>query len=153
MPHKSNFFFSQFANLIHPLQREAKIMKTPQNKRFHVNLKKCLSLWPTYIGEKGRTLGKTYGIKVSAIGNTLGQHIWNLGNILRTWLNQLLIEHEWLFKWLKIVLLHKFIFSWSSSQRLSILEFATLIYCIFCNCYNNGSFLKFWLIIRCFENL
>jgi len=24
---------------------------------------KCLPLWPTYIGEKGRTLGKTYGIK------------------------------------------------------------------------------------------
>jgi hypothetical protein len=27
---------------------------------------------PTYIGEKGKTLGKTYGIKVGAIGNTLG---------------------------------------------------------------------------------
>jgi hypothetical protein len=24
---------------------------------------KCLPLWPTYIGEKGRTLGKTFGIK------------------------------------------------------------------------------------------
>jgi hypothetical protein len=24
----------------------------------------CLPLWPSYIGEKGRTLGKTYGIKV-----------------------------------------------------------------------------------------
>jgi hypothetical protein len=23
----------------------------------------CLSLWPTHIGKKGRTLGKTYGIK------------------------------------------------------------------------------------------
>jgi hypothetical protein len=23
----------------------------------------CLWLWPTYVGEKGRTLGKTYGIK------------------------------------------------------------------------------------------
>jgi len=23
----------------------------------------CLPLWPTYIDEKGRTLGKTYGIK------------------------------------------------------------------------------------------
>jgi hypothetical protein len=23
----------------------------------------CIPLWPTYIGEKGRTLGKTYGIK------------------------------------------------------------------------------------------
>jgi hypothetical protein len=25
--------------------------------------KKCLLLWPRYIGEKGRTLGKAYGIK------------------------------------------------------------------------------------------
>jgi hypothetical protein len=24
----------------------------------------CLPLWPSYIGEKGRTLGKKYGIKV-----------------------------------------------------------------------------------------
>jgi hypothetical protein len=24
---------------------------------------KCHPLWPTYIGEKGKTLGKTYGIK------------------------------------------------------------------------------------------
>ncbi len=48
-------------------------------------------LLPTYIGEKGRTLGKTYmGLKRGAIGNTLGEHIRNLmgthweleGNIL-----------------------------------------------------------------------
>jgi hypothetical protein len=34
--------------------------------------------------EKGRTLGKTYGIKGGAIGNTLGEHIGNLGKILGT---------------------------------------------------------------------
>ncbi len=37
---------------------------------------------PTYISEKGRTLGKKKGIKWGAIGNTLGEH---LGNILGTW--------------------------------------------------------------------
>jgi len=29
------------------------------------DLKECVSLWPTYIGEEGRTLGKTYGIKTT----------------------------------------------------------------------------------------
>jgi hypothetical protein len=38
-------------------------MESPQNRRFYGKMK-CLPLWPTYIGEKGRTLGKTYGIKV-----------------------------------------------------------------------------------------
>jgi hypothetical protein len=34
-----------------------------------------LPLWPTYIGEKGRTLGKT---KRVTIGNTLGEHTGSL---------------------------------------------------------------------------
>jgi hypothetical protein len=37
-------------------------MKAPQNRRFYGKMK-CLPLWPTYIGEKGRTLGKTYEMK------------------------------------------------------------------------------------------
>jgi len=41
---------------------------------------KCLPFWPTYIGEKGRTLGKTYGIKARCYW----EHPWNLGNILGT---------------------------------------------------------------------
>jgi len=45
-----------------------------------------LPLWPTYIGEKGRTLGKTYGIKARCyqehIGNLKGTY-WELeGNML-----------------------------------------------------------------------
>jgi len=32
------------------------------HRRFYGKME-CLPLWPTYIGEKGRTLGKTYGIK------------------------------------------------------------------------------------------
>ncbi len=56
----------------------------------------ALSLWPTYIGEKGRTLDKTYGIKVrhywehpwrthrEHIGNLMGTH-WELeGNMMGT---------------------------------------------------------------------
>jgi hypothetical protein len=39
---------------------------------------KCLCLSPRYIGEKGRTLGKTYGIKARCywehIGNLMGTH-------------------------------------------------------------------------------
>jgi hypothetical protein len=56
-------------------------MEVPQNRRFYGKLK-CLFLWPTYIGEKWRTLGKTYGIKARCywehpLGNKLGA-IWNL---------------------------------------------------------------------------
>jgi hypothetical protein len=36
-------------------------MEAPQNKRLYGKI--CFPLWPTYMGEKGRTLGKTYGIK------------------------------------------------------------------------------------------
>jgi hypothetical protein len=50
-------------------------MEAPKNKRFYGNIE-CLPLWPTYLGEKGRTLGKTYGIKAmynwgTPLGNTL----------------------------------------------------------------------------------
>jgi hypothetical protein len=37
-------------------------MDVPQNRRFYGKMK-CLPLWPNYRGEKGKTLGKTYGIK------------------------------------------------------------------------------------------
>jgi hypothetical protein len=48
--------------------------------------------WPNYMGEKGRTLGKTYGNKVRCYWEPLGEHIKNLmrthweleGNILGT---------------------------------------------------------------------
>ncbi len=60
-----------------------KLSRLPKIKAFMERLE-CLTLWPTYVREKGRTLGKTYGIKASATGTTLGEHIGNLGNILRT---------------------------------------------------------------------
>jgi len=33
--------------------------------------------WPSYIGDKGRTLGKTYGLKQGATGNP-GGTLWDL---------------------------------------------------------------------------
>jgi hypothetical protein len=43
-------------------KKKVEAMEAPQNKRFYGKIK-CLPLWPTYIGEKGRTLGKMYAIK------------------------------------------------------------------------------------------
>jgi hypothetical protein len=49
--------------LIVSLQKgKLKLWRFPKNRRFYGKME-CLSLWPTYVGEKGRTLGKTYGIK------------------------------------------------------------------------------------------
>jgi hypothetical protein len=42
------------------------------------------SLWPTYRGERRTTFVKAYGIKVRCYGEHVGEHIGNLGNILKT---------------------------------------------------------------------
>jgi hypothetical protein len=86
--------------LIGPSQKKkVETMEVPKiEERFYGKMK-CLSLWPTYIGEKGRTLGKTYGIKARCywehlwgtyqeptehFGNLMGTH-WELeGNMLGT---------------------------------------------------------------------
>jgi hypothetical protein len=47
----------------------------PQNGRIYGKME-CLPLWLTYIGVKGRTLGKTCGIKV---GNILGENLKGTG--------------------------------------------------------------------------
>ncbi len=62
-----------------PLQKKVESMEAPQNRRFYENME-CLYLWPNYIGEKWRSLGKTYGIKARCYC----EHIRNLGNILGT---------------------------------------------------------------------
>jgi len=55
-------------------------METPQKKRFYGKIK-CLPPWLTYIGEKGRTLGETYGIKARCHW----EHPWEPdGNMLGT---------------------------------------------------------------------
>jgi hypothetical protein len=49
--------------LIGPSQKKkVETMEAFQNRRFY-GMVKCFPLWPSYIAEKGRTLGKTYGIK------------------------------------------------------------------------------------------
>jgi hypothetical protein len=59
-------------------------METPQNKRFYRKME-CLPFGPTYIGEKGRTSrAKHMGLMQGDIGNTLEEHIENLGKILGT---------------------------------------------------------------------
>jgi hypothetical protein len=73
-------------------------MEPTQNRKFY-GMIVCLSLWPSYIGEKGRNSGKTYGIKARCywehlwgthwehsehIENLMGTH-WELeGNMLGT---------------------------------------------------------------------
>jgi hypothetical protein len=52
-------------------------MKAPQITRFYGKMK-CLYLWPTYIHEKGRTLGKTYGIKARCYWEPR-EHVGNKG--------------------------------------------------------------------------
>jgi len=69
--------------LIGPSQKKVEIMEAPQNRIFYGKLK-CLPLWPTYIGEKGRIWAKHMGLKRGAIENTLGEHVGNIGNTLGT---------------------------------------------------------------------
>jgi hypothetical protein len=49
--------------LIGPSQKKVEIVDVPQNTRIYGKME-CLPFWLTYIGVKGRTLGKTCGIKV-----------------------------------------------------------------------------------------
>jgi hypothetical protein len=59
-------------------------MEASQNRSFYGKVK-CLSLWPTSIGQKGRTLGKTYGIKVSCYWEHPWGTLWELiGNLMGT---------------------------------------------------------------------
>jgi hypothetical protein len=58
-------------------------MEVPKNRRFNGKMG-CLPLWPTYIGEKGRTLGKTYGIKARYYWGTHRELREHRGNILGT---------------------------------------------------------------------
>jgi hypothetical protein len=75
-----------------------KVWRLPQNRRFYGKME-CLPPWRTHIGEKGRTLGKTFGNKMRCywehpwgthweprehIRNLMKTH-WELeGNILGT---------------------------------------------------------------------
>jgi hypothetical protein len=69
--------------LIGPSQKIVEIIEAPQIRRFYGKME-CFSLGPTYIGEKGRTLGKTYGIKTRCYRKHPWKYIGNLRNILGT---------------------------------------------------------------------
>jgi hypothetical protein len=93
----TSFFFamSQFDS---PIAKKSWNYGASQNRRFYEKME-CLPFWPTYIGEKGRILGKTCWIKARCywehpwgthwkprehIGNLMGIH-WELeGNMLGT---------------------------------------------------------------------
>jgi len=65
-------------------KKKVETMEAPQNRRFYGKMER-LPLWPTYIGEKGRTFGKAYGIKVRCYWEHPWGTPWELeGNMLRT---------------------------------------------------------------------
>jgi hypothetical protein len=73
------------SQLIGPLQKKKdETIKAPQNRRFYGKME-YLHLWPSYIGEKGRTLGQTYGIKVRFYReHPWGTHWEHDGNMVGT---------------------------------------------------------------------
>jgi hypothetical protein len=72
------------SQLISPLQKIYKTMEAPQNRRFYGKME-YLSLWPSYIREKGRTLGQTYGIKMRCYWeHPWGTHWEHEGNMVGT---------------------------------------------------------------------
>jgi hypothetical protein len=60
-----------------------KFQSLPQNRKFYGKME-YIPLWPSYIGEKGRTLGKTYGINKVILGTPLGNILEPDGNPLET---------------------------------------------------------------------
>jgi hypothetical protein len=63
VPHKVQFYFFAMSQFDWPIaKKKIETMEASHNRNFCGTME-CLLLWPTYIGEKGRTLGKTYGIK------------------------------------------------------------------------------------------
>jgi hypothetical protein len=57
-----SFFFCNEPIWFTHHKKKVETMESPQNWRFYGKME-CLPLCTSYIGEKGRTLGKTYGIK------------------------------------------------------------------------------------------
>jgi len=73
--------------MIGPLQRKIGTMEPLQSGRFFRKIQ-YLPLWPTYIVEKGRRLGKTYGIEVRFYWERLWGTRWeHSGNPLGTMKN------------------------------------------------------------------
>ncbi len=67
-----------------PIVKKIETMEAPQIRRLYGEME-CVPLWPTYLGEKGRTLGKTYGIKVRRCWERpWGTHWEHNGNLMGT---------------------------------------------------------------------
>jgi hypothetical protein len=68
-----------------PLQKNIETLETPQVKELFLKIE-ILNVfsWPTYIGEKRTTLGKSYAMKVWCYRENLGEHIKNFGTPLGT---------------------------------------------------------------------
>jgi len=63
-------------------KQKLRLWRLPQDKRFYIG---SAHLQPTYIGEKGRTLGKTYGIKVRCYQeHPWGTYLEPIGNLKGT---------------------------------------------------------------------
>jgi hypothetical protein len=63
-------------------------MEGPPNRRFYGKME-CLPRSPTYIGEKGRTLGKTSGIKARCYW----EHPWGIHLELKEHTRNLMTTH------------------------------------------------------------
>ncbi len=80
-----SLFFLQWINFMGPSQKTVETIETPQNTRSYGKME-SFPLRPTYIGEKGSTLGKTYGIQVRCCWEHLwGTHWEPYVNPLGTW--------------------------------------------------------------------
>jgi hypothetical protein len=66
-----------------PIIQKMKLWRVPKIEGFILKYN-VHPLGPTYISEKITTFAKAYVIKVRGYGKNVGQHIGNLGNILRT---------------------------------------------------------------------
>ncbi len=77
------FFFFQQVNLIGLSLKKMKLWRVPKIEG-SLLMYRVPPHWPTYIGERRATFAKAYGIKVRCIGEHVGEHIKNLGNVLGT---------------------------------------------------------------------
>jgi len=71
------YLFSKDSIWLAHHNKKVKLSRLPKID-FYLERWSASPFWPTYLGEKGRTLGKIYGSNGGTIGNTLRVHIGNL---------------------------------------------------------------------------
>jgi hypothetical protein len=79
-----NFFYLQWVNLIGPSQKKLKLWRLP---KIEDSMKRCSYPPLAHLyGWEGEDFGQKHmGLMWGGIGNTIGEHIGNLGNTLGTW--------------------------------------------------------------------